>query len=63
MNLSWWHHRDAAQGPQDKLCQQEMPEPGVIPHPCLPFCAQVSAWFFTPGHLWWYLEYDLTGKE
>lgn len=33
---SWWHHKDAAQEPQGKVCQQEMPEPGVRCGPPIP---------------------------
>lgn len=63
INLSQ-HHRDAAQEPQGKVCQQEMPQLGVSCDPpslpsllCSSFCLVL-----TPVQLWWDLVHDLTGK-
>lgn len=33
---SWWHHKDAAQEPRGKVCQQEMPELGASCDPSIP---------------------------
>lgn len=46
---SWWHHKGAAQEPQGKVCQQEMPEPGVRCDPPIP--AFLAALKFLLGSL------------